>query len=260
MFFGYRGKGVIESFKATSKIFKSMILSLRVLNYYGFNNLLLVIASIILVLLIYKKIRKVDLKITKEEKEILNIISIPAILFFVVTSIVSPWKVLRYIVPVCSLIFIVAIYYIYKLLEACFNKDKANLMIIVLILMMLVSPFIFNLKPELWYNDKKDIVNKLSKEYNLPTIYLFKTGKGKFLDDILLFSKIDESYISKNTDYTEEAIKEIIKGKDIQNGMIIFINEKEKTKEILQIIKNVTDFEETIFLEKINSCDIYLVK
>ena len=42
--------------------------------------------------------------------------------------------------------------------------------------------------------------------------------------------------------------------------MIIFINEKEKAKEMLQIIKNVIDFEETIFLEKLNSCDVYFVK
>ena len=260
MFFGYRGKGVIKSFGAISKIFKSIILSFRVLNYYGFNNLLIVILGIILVLLMYVKIHKTNLKITREEREILNIISIPAILFFVIVSIASPWKVLRYIVPVCNLIFIVVIYYFYKLLENCFNKKRANFLMIILFLIMLVSPFIFNLKPELWYNDKKDIVEKLSKEYNLPTIYLFESGKGKFLDDILLFSKIDESYICKNPDYTKDFIKKIIKEKNIQDGIIIFINERKKANEILEIIKNVTEFKEIVFLQKLNSCDVYCIK
>ena len=44
------------------------------------------------------------------------------------------------------------------------------------------------------YSDKKEIVHKLEEELNVPTIYMFNSENNRFLDDILLFSKINESY------------------------------------------------------------------
>ena len=189
IFFGYRGKGVISNLESINKILKSLLPNIHNLNYYAFNNLMFIILFIIVVLFIYNKIYKNKVDISKENKEILKIIGIPSIFFFLMTAISSPWKVLRYIVPVCSLIFVLMIYYLYKLFQASLNKKASNLLISILLGMILLSPFIFKLKPELLYENRGEIVQKLDKELNLPTIYFFNSKCSKFLEDILLDRK-----------------------------------------------------------------------
>ena len=260
MFFGYRGQGVISNLKNISEIIPSIIAQLHVLNYYAFNNLLYIIILIIIGILIYKKIAKKEkLKISKENKEILKTIYIPTIIFFIIATIASPWKVLRYIVPICGLAFILVIYYLYKLLQSISNEKISNILIGILLCITIISPIILKMEPELLYTDKKEIVQKLEGEYNLPTIYLFNSKNGGFLDDILLFSKIDESYIAKNINYSKEEIEKIIEGKDISKGIIIFINERENNEKIINNVKEYLNLKNAEKLKQLNGCDIYFL-
>ena len=260
MFFGYRGQGVISNLKNISEIIPSMIAQLHVLNYYAFNNLLYIIILIIIGILIYKKIAKKEkLKISKENKEILKTIYIPTIIFFIIATIASPWKVLRYIVPICGLAFILVIYYLYKLLQSISNEKISNILIGILLCITIISPIILKMEPELLYTDKKEIVQKLEGEYNLPTIYLFNSKNGGFLDDILLFSKIDESYIAKNINYSKEEIQKILEGKDISKGIIIFINERENNEKIINNVKEYLNLKNAEKLKQLNGCDIYFL-
>lgn len=260
MFFGYRGQGVISNLKNISEIIPSIIAQLHVLNYYAFNNLLYIIILIIIGILIYKKIAKKEkLKISKENKEILKTIYIPTIIFFIIATIASPWKVLRYIVPICGLAFILVIYYLYKLLQSISNEKISNILIGILLCITIISPIILKMEPELLYTDKKEIVQKLEGEYNLPTIYLFNSKNGGFLDDILLFSKIDESYIAKNINYSKEEIEKILEGKDISKGIIIFINERENNEKIINNVKEYLNLKNAEKLKQLNGCDIYFL-
>lgn len=260
MFFGYRGQGVISNLKNISEIIPSMIAQLHVLNYYAFNNLLYIIILIIIGILIYKKIAKKEkLKISKENKEILKTIYIPTIIFFIIATIASPWKVLRYIVPICGLAFILVIYYLYKLLQSISNEKISNILIGILLCITIISPIILKMEPELLYTDKKEIVQKLEGEYNLPTIYLFNSKNGGFLDDILLFSKIDESYIAKDINYSKEEIEKILEGKDISKGIIIFINERENNEKIINNVKEYLNLKNAEKLKQLNGCDIYFL-
>lgn len=260
MFFGYRGQGVISNLKNISEIIPSMIAQLHVLNYYAFNNLLYIIILIIIGILIYKKIAKKEkLKISKENKEILKTIYIPTIIFFMIATIASPWKVLRYIVPICGLAFILVIYYLYKLLQSISNEKISNILIGILLCITIISPIILKMEPELLYTDKKEIVQKLEGEYNLPTIYLFNSKNGGFLDDILLFSKIDESYIAKDINYSKEEIEKILEGKDISKGIIIFINERENNEKIINNVKEYLNLKNAEKLKQLNGCDIYFL-
>ena len=260
MFFGYRGQGVISNLKNISEIIPSIIAQLHVLNYYAFNNLLYIIILIIIGILIYKKIAKKEkLKISKENKEILKTIYIPTIIFFIIATIASPWKVLRYIVPICGLAFILVIYYLYKLLQSISNEKISNILIGILLCITIISPIILKMEPELLYTDKKEIVQKLEGEYNLPTIYLFNSKNGGFLDDILLFSKIDESYIAKNINYSKEEIQKILEGKDISKGIIIFINERENNEKIINNVKEYLNLKNAEKLKQLNGCDIYFL-
>ena len=265
MFFGNRGQSVINNLENTSEIIPSIFEQIYNLNYYVFSCLLpvIIVAVIILVIIrisIFDKIRKKELpKAGKEKKDIIRIILIPSIFFFLLTSIASPWKVLRYMVPVCGLIFILEIYYLYKLIQTIFSEKISNILICISLCMILVAPFIFHLEPELLYTDHKEIVQELSGELNLPTIYIYDTNTAGFLNDILLFSMIDESYIAKDIDCTEKDIQDILQSKDIANGIIVFISDGQNNDTIIDTIKRAINFTNCEHLQRLWCSNVYYI-
>ena len=259
MFFGYRGQGVISNFQNIKEIGLYIWNHIYNLNYYGFNGILFFIFLIIFLILIYKKIfKKEKLKINKEKINILKIILLPSSFFFLMSAISSPWRVLRYIVPVCALLFVSIIYFLYKLIESISNEKISNIIIACIFILMLVTPQIFNLQPELLYKDYKPIVQQLEGELNLPTIYFYKSGMS-FLDDILLFSKINNSYILNNEKYTETEIKNIFNGKNIKNGVIVFTKDDEDKDEVINCVERALHFSSCDYLKKLTACDVYYI-
>lgn len=262
IFFGYRGKGAISNFEKIGVILSNICEHIHNLNYYAFNGTLLLVLSMIAGTFIYNKTHKKSImQITKEQKEILKVIIFGSTFFFILASIASPWRVLRYIVPVCGLIFATVIYILYKLFKTGTSEKISSVIVIILFVIILISPFVLKLKPELLYKDKKEIVEKLEGKLNLPALYLFDTSSSNFLEDMTLFTKIDNSYIAKNIKCSEENIKEILKQKDTTNGIILFLPRSEEDNiQTLQIVEKAAGLEETIFLKELNSCKVYYVK
>lgn len=215
MFFGYRGQGVISNFEKFSAMGKNVLEQVCHLNYYGFNQMLYVIVPIMMFAFAYKFIRKKKLDISKEKRDILRIIFIPSSFFFIISAIASTWAVLRYIVSVCGLIFVGVIYLTYELFIACFSEKWVNFIALSLFLIILIAPIALKLEPELLYLENKEIAEKVEDEFNVPTIYFYNTKKAGFINNILLFAKLDESYIAKDIDYTEENVRKILDLKDI---------------------------------------------
>ncbi len=197
--------------------------------------------------------------ISNEKNKVLQMIVIPTIFYFIIVSIASPWIELRYISPVCSLIFIIIMYLLYELLKDIMSEKMSNIIFILVCASILISPIVCKIEPEVMYSDKKEIVHKLEEELNVPTIYIFNSENNRFLDDILLFSKINESYIAKDIEITEDNVKDILKGKDISNGVVVFINEGQNNDEIIDTIKKATGLEESEYLKRLNACDVYTI-
>ena len=187
-------------------------------------------------------------------------ISIPTIFFFLITSIASPWRVLRYMVAVSGLIFVLAIYWLYKELKNGFSNKVTNIVITIVLGAILISPFVLKLEPELLYSDRKDFVQEISGELkNVPTIYLFDSSQNRLFDDILVFSMVDNSYIAKDIEYTEENIKKLFAYKDVSNGVIILLDQGDKTDGIINTVKNALNLEDSRYLQRLTSCDVYYV-
>jgi hypothetical protein len=123
----------------------------------------------------------------------------------------------------------------------------------------MISPAIFKIEPEVMFSDKKEIVECLSKELNLPTLYVFYSENNRFLDDIFLFAKLDNSYIAKDLEYTEETINQIFEGKDISKGIIIFINKDDGNEKVLEPLCNTLNFKNVKFLKRMNACNVYYI-
>ena len=267
MFFGYRGQGVIDKFKNISMFFESIKEYSKKVNRFCFNNIGLYILIIDVILLIYKIITTKIIKRNSNSEKIFfinnkyfNIIIMPTLFYFLLVAVASPWIELRYIMPICSLIFIILIYISYKIIKSMFSEKIVNITMIAILIAIMLSPIFFKIEPEVMFSDKKEIVQKLSGELNLPTLYVFYSENNRFLDDILLFSKINESYIAKDTEYTNQNVADIFNRKNTENGIIIFINKDDGNEDILNKICDALKLNNVQHLKRMNACNIYLIK
>ena len=255
MFFGYRGQGVIDKFKDISMFIQNIVLYLVKVNNFCFNGIGVVIFILEICGCIYMKIKKRKIELNKFVK----IIVPPTIFYFLLVAVASPWIELRYIMPICSIIFIIGIYFAYILLKNILSEKITNIIASVMRIVIMISPAIFKIEPEVMFSDKAEIVEKLSKEYNVPTLYVFYSENNRFLDDILLFSKIDNSYIAKDLEYTVENIKAIFEEKDTSKGVIVFINKDEENEKILEKLGDTLNLKNTKHLKRMNACNIYYI-
>ena len=181
IFFSYRGQGIMENLHDSNQILTNIGQQIVTLNYYTFNKLTLVIIILIIGVWICNKIRKkTNYKLEKEKKDTLLMISIPTIFFFLITSIASPWRVLRYMVAVSGLIFILVMYCLYKQLKNGFSNKVTNIVILIVFCAILISPFVLKLEPELLYKEKKELVYELNQFSNLPALYIHFRNYGLF--------------------------------------------------------------------------------
>lgn len=258
MFFGYRGQGVISKLMDVPQFLTSIFKYLIKIHCLGFNNCMFIILGIIFVAIICNLIK--NKKIVNEKNRYTKFIVLPTLFYFILVAVASPWIELRYIMPVCGLIFVLVIYYLYELLNNILGEKESNILIGLMLVVVLVVPAIFKIEPEVAFSDKKEIVQKLGNELNVPTIYFFNSGHNRFLDDILLFATVDESYVAKDIEYTEENMKQILEGKDTSNGLVIFINEGQENDNILAVLKEATNLSNCEYLKRLNACDVYYLK
>ena len=259
VFFGYRGQGSLNSLAQGEKMLVGLTVYLYLANINIFNGTLAVMLIALIGITIYKLIknRQITLKIKNTN---LMLITIPAIVYFIVVALTSPYMEVRYIIPVCSFIFIFVIYILNILIEKKFETKKAERISIIILLIILVMPIITRQNVNNLYLQHKEIVQKVEEEYHsLPTIYLFNKNQNRFLDDIYLFAKIDESYILNIEDATKGKVQEILQGKDVQNGIIVWVNEGFERQEYLQMIMEYNNFKECEHLKRMNACDIYYI-
>ena len=259
IFYGYRGQEAIGNLKNTSGIWDGILSQIKNVNYYVFSDLMYFILAIILVGFVFLVFKKKIPKMKKEELNIIGIILIPFIFFFLITSVASPWKVLRYFVPICGLIFIVAMYFIYKILQIIFKEKICNIIMCCLLLTILVWPMITNKRPELLYEDRKEIVARIEEKPDLPALYIYDSKEEGFLNDILLFSQINESYIAEDIDATEENIKEIFIDKDVNNGIILFVSNGQNNDGIINNVKKALDLKDSEFIQQLWCSAVYFV-
>ena len=258
LFFGYRGQGALSKLTQISEFLKCIALYVYKFNRHAFNGLLFVLLLLILGLIIYKKVTKK--KIFENENKYIKYIAIPTAFYTLLVALSSPWIELRYIMPVCGLVFILIIYLLENVMQNIWSKKNIYKILIVVLVIILITPIIFKMEPEEEFLDKRDIVEKVQNELNVPTIYMFNSNENRFLDDILLFSKLDNSYIAKDVECTDENINKILNGKDLSNGILVFINGGQNNDEMMEKIKNATGLNEWKWIKGLNACNIYLVK
>ena len=259
MFFGYQGEGVISRLTDIKKypgLFKRIWDYICKANYYVFDmtltGLAVLVAAFLVIVLVKKKRPAFDRGF--------RFVFVPTLFFFLFASVTTPWIELRYILPVCPLLFASVFYLLKVLAEAAAGKKIASLLICVSLAVTLLIPPVFRAEPETVYNEKKTIMREIGEMHDVPAVYWFDTKYQRFLDDILLFSKLDASYVAKNRDCTEEEIKGILAGKDLSKGLIVLINGDQDEQAVLSVFIKATGKTCVSLLEKMNNCRVYKIE
>ena len=115
------------------------------------------LVAIILIMIglgIYKLNKKQE--VIKEKNKYINHILISMLFYFLLVSVASPWIELRYIMPVCGLVFVVTMFY-FEQIVCKFSEKINNIIMITTLVIILVAPIIFKIEPEVAYIDKKEI-------------------------------------------------------------------------------------------------------
>lgn len=256
MFMGYRGQGMISNFTNIESMW------LGIGNYLGlivldvFNGMLIAMLLIILGIWIYELIKKKEITFKLTNKYIM-IIVIPTLIYFAIIAMGSPYREIRYIMPICPILFIIGIYITKVTMERVFSTKITDITITVLLCIMMIIPVITKWNITYLYPEQKEIVNEIEEKHDIPAIYIFNKENNRFMDDIYLFSKIDESYIMDSKLANENEIEKIFTNKDIQKGIIVFINEGLENDEYINMLLKLNGISTCDYVKRMNACDIY---
>ena len=134
-------------------------------------------------------------------------------------------------------------------------------MVVVIAVFSIVMPVAAGLEPDVVYRERAEWMEKVEELSEVPAVYLMKTGDDwGFLNDILLVREIKESYIAKDVGVDEEALKEILAGKDLGEGLIVFINDGQDNEDVLEAVKSATGLDEVEYAQRLVMSDVYYLK
>ena len=259
IFMGYRGQGALDSLSQASKMLESFARYVYIADINIFNGTLWIMLIALSILIIFKLIKNRKITLRLENTELL-LITMPAIIYFIVVALVSPYMEIRYIIPVCPFIFIFVIYELCRIINKVFVKESVEIIFTIILAFILLMPIFTKANINNLYLQHEEIVKQFDEQYHsIPTIYLFNTNQNRFLDDIYLFARIDESYILDIKDANKEKIEEILQNKNVENGIIVWVNEGFERDEYLKLIMEYHNYKECQHLKRMNACDIYYI-
>lgn len=93
----------------------------------------------------------------------------------------------------------------------------------------------------------------MEEKSSIPALYILNENNMRFLDDIYIFTKLDESYIMKYSQTNIENIKEVLKNKDTSNGIIIVYNSGVEAQNILEQIKQTYNYSKEEDVQSLNA-------
>ncbi len=260
MFFGYRGKGVLGTLLNPAKLLENLWQYVTVVDEYVFHKLLLFVVAAVLGLAWMAILRRKEIEAGREQREKVAMIMVPTVFYLVIVAAASPFVALRYIAPVCGWVLVLVAWVLYEL-GGSFGRKARNWTLGIGAVAMMLTPVTLAIKPDVIYPERAILVQKAQERKDVPVLYLMKTGEDwAIMNDMLLMREFKESYIAKDVGTNVEKIRAILKGKDLRNGLVVFINDGQDNERMLAAVKEATGLREVVDAERIVMSDMYYLK
>lgn len=262
MFFGYRGQGVLENLFNPVILIEHLWDYVLLVDYNVFHHLLLPILLILIGLVVCHWRRNVKLEKTNGD---FWLVLWPTLSYFVLAAVASPFIELRYIMPVCGLIFALVMYSLYHLCGKLLKeKMQALVALSVMSVVLLAAPMQIRLgwmRVELLYRDRQAVMDMVEQNPDVPILYFITTQNNRFLDNILPFAVAKESYLALDLlAPTVDEIREILQNRDLSAGLIVFVSSEQNQQEALNTVQVATGLQEIKWVQGINTCDVYYLR
>ena len=296
IFNGYRGVGATGSFIDSKALGKDIIIYLGILgkNLFGKIEIAISIISLLAIIRQESKNYKNNINIntnmnTKTNTNIntnidtvdfsvkvnklIKLILFPMIVYFVLVAKITPYKELRYMMPIISVTMVFIIYItnfvLAKVAENCsrdshtnINHKKRNsinpstvssIALVLIFTFTTISPIFTGKHLDFTFKRMNNVAERVEKISDVPALYVFNENNNRFLDDIYLFTKIDNSYIMRLKNANEENIKKVFDGKDIENGILLICNEGYEREEIIKEVKEALGLKNEELIQNLNA-------
>lgn len=262
MFFGYRGQGAMGNLLNFAHLGTQIGIFLGIVVLYDFHYTLPFILIAMFVLAIYGLKHHKVLDVNKRQDDSFALILWPVLFYLVIASIASPFTDLRYLEPICGLLFVAVMFGLYKLVGMISEERKRNVIMSVVLVVVAILPIPMKIEPDVEYSRFAEVVKIVEENHEIPAIYLFNPGNNRFLDDILLFSKLDESYVMQDQEYTIKTFEKILAGKNLSNGLFVFANYGygSENDQYIEVLQEATGLDEKEYIFQLNSGALYLLK
>ncbi len=257
LFFGYRGQGAIGNLLNFTQLGEQLGLFAGLIVKYNFNYVLPVILIAMFVLAIYGVRHHKELKIERKEGEAYRLLLWPTLFFFVIVAVASPYISLRYVEAICCLLFVLVMWGLYKLLGLVCKEKSRNIVMAIVLLVMALLPIPLRLEPDVEYSQWATATEFVEEHKDVPLLYIYDMGNNRFLDDILLFTIADWSYIMSEQDYTAEDFESVLETRDLSKGLVIIANYGYGNQKYLDTVKKVTGLTEQDYIFRLNAADLY---
>ena len=257
--FSYRGQGVMTSFSNPITLLQDFWAYCEIINYNVFHRLLVPILLMIVSVTVYifwKRRQKFSLPFG------LQLMLWPTLIYFVITAIASPFIELRYVMPVCGLIFGLVFYGLYQLLGMVWSEKTKNIIAALsLAVVWLAAPIqlaLGQMRIELLYRDRQAVMSETAAHPQAPILYFISSKNNRFLDNILPFTIAEQSYLALDFDYTNQAgIRKILQNQDLTHGLFVWVSDQQDHPETLAAVQLATGLDQVQFVQIINTCTVY---
>lgn len=257
LFFGYRGQGAISNLLNFGQLGEQLVLFAGLITLYDFHYMLPVILIAMFVLAIWGLRHKKSLKVSQQEGEEYRLLLWPTLFYFVIVAVASPYISLRYVEAICPLLFVVVIWGLYKMVGMVCSEKRRNIIMAVVLAVTAVLPVPLGLEPDVEYSKWATATEFIEEKKEVPLLYIYDMGNNRFLDDILLFTIADWSYIMSERDYTAEDFRQVLEMRDLKDGLVIIANYGYGNQEYLDTVKEVTGLTEQDYIFRLNAADLY---
>lgn len=270
MFFGYRGQGVMDNLKDPSMLLEHLADFGVVLNNYVFHGIFVLLIVLAMGLMVRGLTKGKKLKIEQVRGQGYMMILVATVVYFLIAAVASPYQTLRYIMAIGEMSVLLVGVGLIKLVEMFWQGKREGVVLVGLAVTFMAMPWILKIQPDTFYAERAGLVDKI-EERNVPTVYVLDSTNNRFLDDILLFSKLDQSYIAKDlakkadgdakgAEEMSKDLRKILRGKDLSEGMLIFINNGQDNEEILEAASEATGLEEVEWLAGLFAGNVYYLR
>ena len=256
---GYRGAGAVSKLESIEQVWNSLGRYLGILNDNTFNGILIFLVIISCIIIVYKIVKNRKLVIEFKNKNFWFMFT-PAFFYFILVALVSPYKEIRYIMPVCPFMIIGIFYLIKVLLEKIISSKNIFIVLSIIFIAMLIYPKLTDIEISYLYKGYGATVQRIAEHHDIPMLYILNLKDNRFLDDVYLYSKVDNSFILDSDMFEEKKIEEIFEDINTTNGIYVMISEYMDYEKYLDTIKQTLDFSSYEHVARMNACDIYQMK